>query len=202
MTALLFISPFYIYNVFNKETPIAKLEFTTTSYKNHTAYLSSGELCSTKEFKIFGDQAQIDASFIKPKGWAVAMGFESKYRLDRLSGRYTSTKEQNKMPKHSYNLSSEIFFDIFSNQKLNGESSLLIDSQYGSSIYIDIDPKLTYIIYRTEDALIAKSKQRPSMKFGKDGVLTIEINNACGTPEGIFSMLAKEVNNIAVMFIH
>ena len=94
VVVLLASAPFYIYHQFNAAAPIAKIEFSPIGEQEYTATLYSGNLCSGEDFVVYGDQLQLDASFIKWQGWAVLLGFESKYKLDRLSGRYRDITDQ------------------------------------------------------------------------------------------------------------
>lgn len=200
VVALLASAPFYIYHQFNAAAPIAKIEFSPIGEQEYTATLYSGNLCSGEDFVIYGDQLQLDASFIKWQGWAVLLGFESKYKLDRLSGRYRDITEQGDKPKKYYDIAPEVWFDIFDEDKLEGQSGLFIDSQYGSSVYVDINPELTYIIYRTEDGLIAKSYDRTNAEF-VDGILTIRITNPCGDQESLLSSITQKTNTMAVKLV-
>jgi hypothetical protein len=197
---LIVISPFYIYERYNAEFPIAELRFSPIGYQKHKAFLSTGDLCMTEEFIVFGDQFQLDASFIKWTSWAVLLGFESKYKLNRFSGRYQNNIEQNTKNNLSYDLSPEVWFDIFSSENVKGQAGFLVDSQYGSSVYAEIHPELTYRVYRTEDALTIKSyKELRATPI--NGITLIEINKACGNKSSIFDRIAKLVNKFAVKLL-
>lgn len=197
---LVLVAPFYIYDRFNLEYPIAKLEFVRLADQQYLAILRTGDFCDKESFKIYGDQWQLDASFLRWKGLAVSLGFDSKYRLDRLSGRYLTTNEQNSKPISAHDIAPKVWFDIFAGKNGMHLPQFLVDTHFGSSVYLDIDPGRRYTVYRTEDALIAKSEVRPKAQI-EAGLATIEINNACLKDPQLFEWLAKEINHFALKFL-
>ena len=194
---LIIAAPFYIYDQFDAEYPIARIEFKKLDHQRYLAELRTTDPCNKREFLIQGDQWQLDASFIKWQGPAVLLGFKSRYRLDRLSGRYRSLEDQNTRPTSAHGLSPEVWFDIFAHQELDGESSFLVDTVFGSSVYLDINTSSIYTIYRTEDALIAKLADRPKAVVEK-GLTTIYITEACANNFGVFESLARTFNRVAI----
>ncbi|MDC0598543.1 hypothetical protein OAP18_01675 [Gammaproteobacteria bacterium] len=201
LIALLGMSPFYIYEQFNTEVPVAKLEFQQISNQEFIAKLSQGDFCEQEQFAIFGDQWRLDASFMKWKGPAVALGLESRYRLDRLEGRYRIAAEQNTSKTMAHNLAPEVWLDIFEDKEVEGEPRYLIDTTFGTSVYLDIDTQKIYTVYKTEDGLIAKAEARPVPEY-QNGLLVIEVNRGCGmAPPFITELvdnLATEVNQLAL----
>ncbi len=194
---LLLAAPFYIYSNFNSETAIAELEFDKISDQYYLAHLSTGDFCTTDSFSISGDQWQLDAQFMKWNGLAVMLGLESHYRLDRLSGRYADIEQQNDAINSAFDLSPKLFLDFFSANNFSAEKGLLIDTLYGSSVYMKIDTTKRYRVYKTEDALIVRSEER-ALPIHKGGVLTISITKACETKRNLFSDLSQKINQLAI----
>ena len=85
----------YTYERLTAETLIAELRFDATGERQYLAHLRTGERCDERSFPVFGDQWRVDAEFLKWKYWALLLGLDSQYRLDRLEGRYRSAAEQN-----------------------------------------------------------------------------------------------------------
>jgi hypothetical protein len=198
LVALLSFSSYWLYDRFNIEQPVAELEFKAFADDVYIAVLRSGDFCFPEEFPVYGDQWQLDASFLKWKGPAVTLGFESLYRLDRLSGRYTDVREQNTRRKLSHDLRPELWFDPFESALLNA-GHWLVDTQYGSSVYHDIDTGKKYIIYKTEDALIVKTREQPATR--DDGMLSIQISRACAQAPGWTDQLATWINSLAMQYL-
>ena len=194
---LLFTAPFYIYDRFDAEYPIARLEFRKLGQQGYIAELRTADFCLKREFLIQGDQWQLDASFVKWKGLAVISGFDSMYRLDRLSGRYRSVNDQNTRQNLAHGLSPEVWFELFARQESGGHSNFLVDTVFGSSVYLDINTNNIYTIYRTEDALITKATDKPRVVY-KNGPTTILITNACADGPGVFEGLARTFNKVAI----
>jgi len=186
--ALLSSAPFYIYDRFNQETPVARLSFIKTDDFNYIAQLQQGDFCSNRQFMVLGDQFQLDAGFVKWKGLAVLLGFEPRYRLDRLSGRYSNLNAQNSLETISHNLAPDLLFDFFDETAPEGKQGWLIDTRYGSSVYLSIDPSLLYQIFATEDGLIARTE--PILNYNRqNGELQIDITQGCsGSPSTLESM--------------
>lgn len=194
--ALLSSAPFYIYERFNQETPVARLSFIKTADLNYIVQLQQGDFCNSKQFTLLGDQFQLDAGFVKWKGLGVLLGFEPRYRLDRLSGRYSDLNAQNSLESISHNLAPDVLFDFFDETASEGKQSWLIDTRYGSSVYLTIDPLLQYQIFATEDGMIARSE--PILNYDRqNGELKIEISQGCaGTTSGL-EKLSRALNTLA-----
>lgn len=198
---MLFIaaSPFYIYQQLNIETPVAEIYFDRRSEQIYVASLATGDLCDTDRYELYGDQWQLDASFIKWNGIAASIGLKSLYKLDRLSGRYKNVQQQNNRYNRAYDISPALYFDWF-NAGVTGEGGYLVDTQYGSSVFLDIDTSKIYILYKTEDGLIAKAKSRYG-EFKRTPVLTIEVNRACAHRDGVVRRLVNGLNSLALTYL-
>lgn len=199
VVCLIAASPFYIYQQFNIETPIAEIHFDRRSEQSYTAYLATGDLCNTDGYELFGDQWQLDASFIKWNAVAATAGLKSLYKLDRLSGRYKDVQQQNSRYHKAYDISPELYFEWF-NVSLRGEGGYLVDTQYGSSVFLDIDTSKIYTLYKTEDGLIAKAKNR-YRQVKTAPLLTIEVNRACGKRSDLAKRLVSGFNDLAITYL-
>lgn len=195
--SLLAVSPFYIYSVFNQEHPVARLEFVQLDAMEYLATVTTGSSCIENTYPVFGDQFQLDVGFVKWKGAAVLAGFKPRFRLDRLSGRYSNTQQQNTLQTISHDLAPDLIFDFFADFENNsgnsGDNSWLVDTSFGSSVYQEIDPLLSYTVYATEDSLILR--QTPILEYSEDtGNLVIDINQGCADTSTTFRNLLLKVN--------
>lgn len=125
------------------------------------------------------------------------LGFESRYRLERLSGRYADIQQQNSSKGSAFDLLPELFVDFFPTSGVHDKERLLIDTLYGSSIYMEIDTTKRYRIFKTEDALIVRSEER-AIPISQEGVLTISITKACETKTSLIDSLSKVINRWAI----
>jgi hypothetical protein len=199
--ALLCAGPFYIYGRFNTEQPVAEISFKRLGDKRYMAYLATGDLCSVNTYELLGDQWQLDASFVKWRGLGTLLGLDSLYRLDRLSGRYADVGEQNRAARLSHDVAPPVFVDVFPKQRgERGLAGLLVDTRYGSSVYMDIDPTRRYRVYKTEDALIARAMESTA-DAGTAAEVTLVIDKACGRKAGLIAKAVATVNAVAVSLL-
>ncbi len=207
---LVIAAPFYIHSRFNTQHPIARLQFVRLGEQHYIAELQTptrhrGDFCQSENYPIWGDQWQLDASFLRWKGVAVMLGFESRYRLDRLSGRYHSVERQNARGKLVHSLSPKLWLNLFDGlnldpENIDGQSSILVDTVFGSSVYLNIDTKKVYTVFQTEDGLIAKAQAKP-IETVDLGITTITIDKACAKQSGFVELLARRFNGLAVKYL-
>ena len=109
---MLLSASIYTFNVFTGETLIAELRFDQTGDRQYLAHLRTGDRCDERTLPVLGDQWRIDAEFLKWKYWAMLVGLDSQYRLDRLEGRYRSAAEQNGAPNIAHDLGGDTAIDV------------------------------------------------------------------------------------------
>jgi hypothetical protein len=188
LLALLLSASVYTYHALTAEAAIAELRFDRTGDREYRAYLRTGDGCEEHVYPIRGDQWRVDAAFLKWKYWAMLLGLDSQYRLDRLSGRYRDVAEQNARPDLAYDLADETALDVVAVAQSLGRLNFLLDATYGASTYEDIDPSKVFTVYRTTTGLIARSAPRPAIPEGEP--LAVEIDSACGAPPPLLQSAA------------
>lgn len=170
----------YTYHALTGETLIAELRFDRAGEREYLAHLRTGDRCDERVLPVFGDQWRIDAEFLKWKYWAMLLGLDSQYRLDRLEGRYRTAAEQNTARNLAHDLSSGTALDVVSVAEGLGSWNFLIDASYGSSTYQEIDPANVYYVYKTQTAIITRMKPRPEPEPGEP--LAVDVERGCGAP--------------------
>jgi len=170
----------YTYNALTGETLIAELRFDQTGERQYLAHLRTGDRCEERALPVFGDQWRVDAEFLKWKYWAMLLGLNSQYRLDRLEGRYRTAAEQNTAPKLAHDLGGNTAVDVVSVAESLGSWNFLTDASYGSSTYQEIDPGNVYYVYRTQTGIITRTKPRPAQEVGEP--LAVDVERGCGAP--------------------
>lgn len=193
------MSSYWMFHRFNSEQAIAELTFKPFARDVYIAELRTGDFCLAEEFPVYGDQWQLDAQFLKWKDPGVLIGLQSLYQLDRLSGRYADTNQQNTEHKQSHDLQAEVWFDLFESGLLK-KDHWLVDTTYGSSVYMDIDITKTYVVLKTEDALIVKQKPR-NFDRENNSIITIQINRACAKEPHWTEYFANQLNNLALQHL-
>ena len=181
LVALLLSASVYTYRTLTSEAAIAELRFDRTGDREYVASLRTGDGCEVREFPIRGDQWRVDAAFLKWKYWALLLGLDSQYRLDRLSGRYRDVAEQNARPDLAYDLGEETALDVVNVANALGRLNFLLDATYGASTYEDIATDKVFTVYRTTTGIIARSAPRTTQAEGAP--LAVAINQACGAAQ-------------------
>jgi hypothetical protein len=181
LSVLLLAATVYTYDRLTAETLIAELRFDETGERQYVAYLRTGDRCDERTYPVFGDQWRVDAEFLKWKYWAMLLGLDSQYRLDRLEGRYRSAAEQNTAPNVAHDLAERTAVDVVAVAGALGSFNFLLDATYGSSTYEDIEVGNVYYVFRTTTGIITRHEPRPVPP--PDGeALSITIDGACGEP--------------------
>jgi hypothetical protein len=180
LSIVLLTATVYTYERLTAETLIAELRFDATGDRQYTAHLRTGERCEARTFPIYGDQWRVDAEFLKWKYWALLLGLDAQYRLDRLEGRYRSVAEQNTQQNVAHALNERTAVDLVELAESLGSWNFLLDATYGSSTYQDIDVDNIYYVYRTTTGIITRHEPRPVQAAGEPFAVTI--NGACGQP--------------------
>jgi hypothetical protein len=181
LSIVLLTATIYTYERLTAETLIAELTFDATGERQYIAHLRTGDRCTERTLPLLGDQWRIDAEFLKWKYWALLLGLDSQYRLDRLEGRYRTATEQNSQPNLAHDLSERTTVDLVGLAASLRSWNFLLDATYGSSTYQDIDVANVYHVYRTTTGIITRHEPRPVQPVGEEP-LAITIDGACGEP--------------------
>lgn len=192
----LFSASIYTFNVLSDETRIAEIRFDQLGPAHYRATLTTGDDCDWYELETYGDQWRIDAEFVKWKYWALLLGLDSQYRLDRFEGRYRSVTDQNQAATLSHDLSPDTTVDLVSAANALGRFNFLLDATYGSSTYQDIDTSRVYTVYRTQTGIITRNEARAEPDPAASAVI-VDINRACGAEPGIWESFARWADGTA-----
>jgi hypothetical protein len=191
--AALISGSLYTYSVLTDEALIAELRFTELGPQHFEATLITDEGCRQRDFELFGDQWRLDAEFLKWHNWALLLGFEARYRLTRIEGRYSRIEDQNTQRNFAWALDDEPALDLVGLVADSLRFDFLVDSTYGSSTFRPIDTRSVHRVYRTQTGLIARSTPLPEERPGGES-LTVEIRNACGRGPGLWRRFALWVD--------
>jgi hypothetical protein len=181
LSIVLLTATVYTYDRLTAETLIAELRFDATGDRQYVAHLQTGDRCDERAFPVSGDQWRVDTEFLKWKYWALLLGLDSQYRLDRLEGRYRAVAEQNVEPSVAHALSEPTAVDLVTLAESLGSWNFLLDATYGSSTYQDIDVDHVYYVYRTSSGIITRQAPRPALPPPGEP-LSVTIDGACGEP--------------------
>ena len=181
LSIVLLTATIYTYDRLTNEALIAELRFDAAGDRQYVAHLRTGDRCEDRVFPLYGDQWRVDAEFLKWKYWALLLGLDAQYRLDRLEGRYRSAAEQNSRPNVAHALRERTAVDVVSLAESLGSWNFLLDATYGSSTYQDIDVDNVYYVYRTTTGIITRHEPRPVQPAG-GAPFNVTIDGSCDDP--------------------
>ena len=109
-----------------------------------------------RQFELSGDEWQIDARVLKWRGLASVAGFDTVYRLDRLSGRYADISQERSAPRTVYSLSPEPGMDVWSVLRRYHRYVPLADALYGSAAYVPLAENADYVVTVSAFGLVVR----------------------------------------------
>jgi hypothetical protein len=143
------------YQRLTAEQPAGALQFTRIGYHQYNGVFTfpSGE---TTDFELRGDEWQVDARLLKWRGLADLLGFDTAYRLDRISGRYTNIDDERALPRTVYSLNQPERVDLWEQAQRYRSLVPWIDALYGSATYLPMADGARYAISVSQSGLIAR----------------------------------------------
>jgi len=190
---LLLGASIYGYFQLTDETLIAELEFDRVGEQSYLAHLRTADFCTIQQFPLYGDQWRVDAQFLKWHYWVSLLGLESRYRLERIEGRYRDVSAQNSSRTLAHALAPPSAIDIGKLSGALGRFNFLVDATYGSSTYHDIDTRLVYLVYKTPTGLLSRTRERSAAR-GESEPLTVDIRHGCGEEPPVTARFAGWIN--------
>jgi hypothetical protein len=153
--ALLISANLRSYQRLTMEQPAGELELSRVGAHQYSAILTypSGE---SAVFFLRGDEWQIDARLLKWKAIANLAGFDTMYRLERISGRYSAIEDERNQPRTVYDLNPPGRIDLW--DVIHRYHSWLpwFDALYGSATFLPMADKAQYEIKVSQSGLVAR----------------------------------------------
>jgi hypothetical protein len=181
---LLIAASIYTFAVLTDETLIAEVRFEATGPESYRAFLRTGDFCDEQALDLFGDQWRIDAEFVKWHYWALLLGLDSQYRLDRFEGRYSDVRAQNSGRTLAHSLAQDTALDVVALAQSLGRFNFLLDATYGSSTYQAVDPARIHLVYKSPTGIFTRSREIPELvsaaAAAQASALPVEIRRGCG----------------------
>lgn len=146
------------YHRLSAEQDVGEIAFSALGPQSFRASLlySSIKTGAGETFELRGDEWQIDARVLKWRAFANVLGFDTLYRLERLSGRYRSIDDERNAPRTVYELAPEQVIDIWLLARRYRESLPWVDALYGSAAYLPMADGAHYVISVSASGLVAR----------------------------------------------
>jgi len=143
-----------------KEVPIATITFEKDYHGFYKRWkVHYYDVVTQGEFDgwIYGDQFRLDVRFLKMKSWANLFGTSPRYVIERIEGRYQNIKEQNSRIRFAYDLDEDEPFYL---EESWLDYNVMIDIEYGSSVYTQIQEGVLYTVYYTNSGVLVRCSEK------------------------------------------
>jgi hypothetical protein len=153
--ALLLSANLESYRRLTTEQPAGQLQFTRLGYHQFNGVFTfpSGD---RTDFALRGDEWQIDARILKWRAFANLVGFDTAYRLERISGRYASVDDERNQPRTVYPLNPPDRIDLWELLRRYQIWLPWFDALYGNATYLPMADGALYEIRVSQSGLLAR----------------------------------------------
>lgn len=155
---LLLGSNLYTYHRLTYEQAIARIHFWQSGPQQFLAEVDEvGEPGSDgRSYLLTGDEWQVDARILKWESLANLAGLNARYRLERISGRYSDIQQEREDARTVFRLSKDPGLDVWKwIVKLNARTDW-IDTVYGNSAYMPMADEAEYEVVLTQSGILAR----------------------------------------------
>ena len=161
------VANLYTYFALTSEQLVGTIEFQKYSNQEYIAKLTHAD-GSIKRYTIFGDECQIDARILKWKGHAHLVGFDTLYRLDRISGRYRDTTQAENNKRSVHPLSETAGIEIWDVVNKFNDWLPWVDAYYGNAVYVPMQDGARYVISVSITGLVARPQNNEAQRALKN----------------------------------
>jgi hypothetical protein len=109
-----------------------------------------------RHYELLGDEWQIDARVLKWRAVGNLMGFDTVYRLERLSGRYGDITRERSAPRTVYALAEDPGLDFWAVLRRYHAYVPLADALYGSAAYVPMAEGAEYAVTVSTSGLVVR----------------------------------------------
>jgi hypothetical protein len=143
------------YQRLTAEQPAGELQFKRIGDREYNAVLTYPD-GAVKDFALRGDEWQIDARVLKWHAFANWLGFDSIYRLERISGRYANVEDERSQLRTVYALNGAERFDSWHLVQRYHAWLPWMDALYGSATFLPMTDGALYEIKVSQSGLLAR----------------------------------------------
>jgi hypothetical protein len=109
-----------------------------------------------RHYSLRGDEWQIDARVLKWRAIGNLLGFDTVYRLERLSGRYGDIQSERSALRTVHELAHDPGVDFWSVARRYHEYLPLADALYGSAAYVPMAEGAEYVVTVSASGLVVR----------------------------------------------
>lgn len=146
----------YTWHRLTLEQPVAQLDFKQLGPERFRARLLTAN-APAAVYVLSGDQWQLDARVIKWHPWAALLGFDARYQLARLSGRYRQLDAARRRDHTVYDLAPQRGLDVLTAAQYLPAWLDPVDARFGSAAYVPMADGAHFSVSLSQSAgLIAR----------------------------------------------
>ena len=120
------------------------------------------------EYELRGDEWQIDARVLKWRAIGTLIGFDTVYRLERLSGRYADPQEELSALRTVYPLWHTPRLDLWQLARRYHDYLPFADALYGSAVYVPMADGAQYAVTVTASGLTVRPQNDAARRAVQD----------------------------------
>lgn len=143
------------YQALTREVTAATVRVTPLGEQSYAADITMAD-GTERRFTLRGDELYIDAQILKWSPAANLIGLHTGYRLDRISGRYTSIRDETLEPRTVFELEAPGPVDLFATVRRYPFLAPVVDAQYGSGTFVPVGQGGTYLIRVSTTGLLVR----------------------------------------------
>lgn len=117
-----------------------------------------------RHFELRGDEWQIDARVLKWRGMGTLAGFDTVYRLERLSGRYADIPQERSAARTVYALARDEGLDFWPALRRYHDWLPFADALYGSAAYVPLAADARYAVTVSASGLVVRPANEAARK--------------------------------------
>jgi len=112
-----------------------------------------------RTFDLAGDQLYVDANILKWKPFLNVLGLHTSYELDRVAGRYTDLEAERDSARTVFSLKEDKPLDAFAMRRKWSALAGILDAEYGSGTFGDVDRPGTYEVRVSTTGLLIRPRE-------------------------------------------
>jgi hypothetical protein len=143
------------YNRLTQEQDAARVSMRQIAPK-HYALSVQPKAGRAQSFEVLGDEWQIDARLLKWRPIATIAGFDTVYRLERLSGRYSDIAEERAAKRTVYGLAEQAPVDFWVYLRRYNDYLPFGDALYGSAAFVPMAEGAEYAVTVSSTGLVVR----------------------------------------------
>ncbi len=147
----------YSYERLSYEAPVAYLNLSQKGGKQFVVEITF-PVGTAQKFELVGDEWQVDARIVKWKPSGNLLGLNTKYRLERIRGRYRNTEDEINLRPSVFALSKNPGFDFFNFANEYPKWTPWLDTINGNSTFMPMVDRARYKVVITQSGLITHAE--------------------------------------------